>query len=76
MKKTVFLKEICCSRCTKQLEEKLKCEATILHAKTDFKKNRVFLEVKNGISDEEIAGIFARHEVEVERIENRKGIFG
>ena len=76
MKKTVFVKEFCCSRCTKQLEEKLKCEETILRAKADFKKNRVLLEIKNGISDEEIAEIFSRHEVEVERIENRKGIFG
>ena len=76
MKKTVYVKEFCCSRCTELLEERLQENENVLRAKTDFKRNRVLLEMKNGVSDEEIAGLFQEQEIEVERIENRKGIFG
>ena len=76
MKKTVFVKDFCCSRCTKQLEEKLAMYEGVLRAKTNFQKNLVLLEVKNGVSDEEIAEIFAEQEIEIAHIENRKGIFG
>ena len=76
MKKTVYVKEFCCSRCTERLEEKLKENADILRAKTDFKRNRVFLEVKGEFSDEAIATLFEKEEIEILRIENRKSIFG
>lgn len=76
MKKTVYVKEFCCSRCTERLEERLQENENILRAKTDFKRNRVLLEVKENFSDGEIAELFEKEEIEILRIENRKSIFG
>lgn len=76
MKKTVRVKEFCCSRCTKQLEDKLKQRPEILRAKTNFKKNLVLLEVRKEVSDEELERMFAAEEIEVVLVENRKSIFG
>lgn len=76
MKKTVYVKDLCCERCARKLTEKLQLHDKVLKAKVDFKKNRIFVEVVSGFSDDELKKFVEEQDQEVISIELRKGIFG
>lgn len=76
MKKTVYVKDLCCERCARRLAEKLQLNDKILKAKADFKKNRILVEVSSELTDEELKTLVQAQEQEVLSIEIRKGIFG
>lgn len=76
MKKTVYVKDLCCERCARKLTEKLQLHDKILKAKVDFKKNRIFVEVSSDLLDDELKNLVEAEEQEVLSIELRKGIFG
>ena len=76
MKKTVYVKDLCCERCARKLTEKLQLHDKILKAKVDFKKNRIFVEVSSDLLDDELKNLVESEEQEVLSIELRKGIFG
>ena len=76
MKKIVYVKDLCCERCARRVAEKLQLSDKILKAKSDFKKNRIFVEVPSELTDEELKTLVQAQEQEVLSIEIRKGIFG
>ena len=76
MKKTVYVKDLCCERCARKLTEKLQLHDKVLKAKVDFKKNRIFVEVSSDLLDDELKNLVEAEEQEVLSIELRKGIFG
>jgi copper chaperone CopZ len=76
MKKTVYVKDLCCERCARRLAETLQLNDKILKAKADFKKNRIFVDVSSSLTDEELKELVQAQDQEVISIELRKGIFG
>ena len=76
MKKTIYVKDLCCERCARRLAEKLSLNENILKAKADYKKNRVFVEVPSAVLDEELKVLVENEGYEVISIKLRKGIFG
>ena len=76
MKKTIFVKDLCCERCARRVAEKLELHENVLKAKADYKKNRIFVEVPSALLDEELKSLVEQEGYEVISIEIRKGIFG
>ncbi len=76
MKKVVYVNDLCCQRCADQMAVKLALVDGVDKAKADFKKNRIFIEVKENVADEALKQAFEGTGMEVLSIELRKGIFG
>ena len=76
MKKTIFVKDLCCERCARRLAEKLELHENVLKAKANYRKNCIFVEVPSAVLDEELKLLVEREGCEVISIEIRKGIFG
>ncbi|MBE5753608.1 MAG: hypothetical protein E7343_06080 [Clostridiales bacterium] len=76
MKKIVYVKDLCCERCARRVAEKLQLSDKVLKAKSDFKKNRIFVEVSSELTDEELKTLVQAQDQEVISIELRIGIFG
>lgn len=76
MKKVVYVNDLCCQRCADQMAVKLALVDGVDKAKADFKKNRIFIEVKENVLDESLRAVFDGTGMEVLSIEIRKGIFG
>ncbi len=76
MKKVVYVNDLCCQRCADQMAVKLALIDGVDKAKADFKKNRIFIEVKEGVTEDALKAPFEGTGMQVLSIELRKGIFG
>ena len=76
MKKTVFVDDLCCERCAKQMATKLALLDGVRSAKANYKKQCIFIEVTDEVSEEQIKSVFEGTGMNVLSIEKRKGIFG
>ncbi len=76
MKKVVYVNDLCCQRCADQMAVKLALVEGVDKAKADFKKNRIFIEVKESVSEDDLRAVFEGTGMEVLSVEIRKGIFG
>ena len=76
MKKTVFVDDLCCERCAKQMAVKLALVEGVRAAKANYKKQCIFVDVGEGVTDESLKAVFEGTGMNVLSIEKRKGIFG
>ncbi len=76
MKKIISVDDLCCQRCADQMAVKLSLVDGVSGAKADFKKNRIFVEVKGDVKDEQLEKTFEGTGMKVLSITLRKGIFG
>ena len=76
MKKVICVDDLCCQRCADQMAVKLALIDRVLKAKADYKKGKIFIEVKESVQDESLAAVFDGTGMKVLSIEIRKGIFG
>lgn len=76
MKKTLKVDDLCCERCAKQMATKLALLDGVRAAKSNYKKNVIFLDVTDEVTDEQITAVFDGTGMTVLSIELRKGIFG
>ncbi len=76
MKKVIQVDDLCCQRCADQMAVKIALIDGVLKAKADYKKNRIFVELKEGFDEREIYKVFEGTGMEVLSVDIRKGIFG
>lgn len=76
MKKVILVDDLCCQRCADQMAVKLALLDGVHKAKADYKKNKIFIEVKESVQDESLLSVFDGTGMTVLSIEIRKGIFG
>lgn len=76
MKKVITVNDLCCERCAKQMAVKIALIDGVRAAKSNYKKNIIFVDVEDGVSDEALKEAFEGTGMEVLSIEKRKGIFG
>ena len=76
MKKTIKVNDLCCQRCADQLAVKIALLDGVRMAKASYKKNVIFVDVAEDVTDENIKAVFDGTGMEVLSIEKRKGIFG
>ena len=76
MKKVICVDDLCCQRCAEQMAVKLALIEGVLKAKADYKKGKIFIEVKESVQDESLLSVFDGTGMKVLSIEIRKGIFG
>ncbi len=76
MKKVIYVNDLCCQRCADQMAVKLALLDGVLKAKADYKKNKIFIEVKEDTAEESLRKVFEGTGMEVLSIDIRKGIFG
>ena len=76
MKKTIKVNDLCCQRCADQMATKIALIDGVRAAKASYKKNVIFVDVNETVTDEMIKEVFKETGMEVLSIEKRKGIFG
>ena len=76
MKKVITVNDLCCERCAKQMATKLALLDGVRAAKSNYKKNIIFVDVTDDVTDEMLKSVFDGTGMEVLAIEKRKGIFG
>lgn len=76
MKKTIFVDDLCCQRCADQMAVKIALLDGIHKAKASYKKNRIFIDASETVTNEAIKSVFDGTGMTVLSIEIRKGIFG
>ncbi len=76
MKKVILVNDLCCQRCADQMAVKLALLDGVLKAKADYKKSKIFIEVKETVEDAALKKVFEGTGMEVLAIDLRKGIFG
>lgn len=76
MKKVICVDDLCCQRCAEQMAVRLALIDGVLKAKADYKKGKIFIEVKESVPDERLQEVFVDTGMKVLSIEIRKGIFG
>ncbi len=76
MKKVIYVNDLCCQRCADQMAVKIALIEGVDKAKADYKKNRIFIEVKESVDENGLRAAFEGTGMEVLSIEKRKGIFG
>ncbi len=76
MKKTITVNDLCCQRCADQIATKIALLDGVRAAKASYKKNVVFVDVADTVTDEMLKKVFEGSGMEVLSIEKRKGIFG
>lgn len=76
MKKTIYVDDLCCERCAKQMATKIALIDGVRAAKGDYKKQRIHIDASDGVTDEQILQVFEGTGMRVLSIEKRKGIFG
>ncbi len=75
MKKVIFVDDLCCQRCAEQMAVKLALVEGVLKAKADYKRNKIFIEVKESVEEERLRKVFEGTGMNVLSIDIRKGIF-
>ena len=76
MKKTIIVNDLCCQRCADQMAIKLALLDGVRAAKASYKRNIVFVDVAENVTDDMLKAVFEGSGMEVVSIEKRKGIFG
>ena len=76
MKKTIKVNDLCCQRCADQMATKIALLDGVRAAKASYKKNIIFVDVNESVTDEALKSVFDGTGMEVLAIEKRKGIFG
>ena len=76
MKKTITVNDLCCQRCADQMAIKLALVDGVRAAKASYKRNIVFVDVAESVTDDMLKAVFEGSGMEVVSIEKRKGIFG
>ena len=76
MKKTIIVNDLCCQRCADQIAVKLALLDGVRAAKASYKRNIVFVDVAENVTDDMLKAVFEGSGMEVVSIEKRKGIFG
>ena len=76
MKKTIIVNDLCCQRCADQMAVKLALLDGVRAAKASYKRNIVFVDVAENVTDDMLKAVFEGSGMEVISIEKRKGIFG
>lgn len=76
MKKTIKVNDLCCQRCADQMAIKIALIEGVRAAKASYKKNIIFVDVNESVTDEALKAVFDGTGMEVLSIEKRKGIFG
>ena len=76
MKKTIKVNDLCCQRCADQMATKIALIDGVRAAKASYKKNVIFVDVNETVTDEMLKEVFKETGMEVLSIEKRKGIFG
>lgn len=76
MRKTVVVDDLCCERCAKQMAVKIALLDGVRAARANYKKQCVFIDVTDEVSDEMIKSVFDGTGMTVLSIEKRKGLFG
>ena len=76
MKKTIKVNDLCCQRCADQMAVKIALLDGVRAAKASYKKNIIFVDVTEMVTDDMLKGVFEGTGMEVLSIEKRKGIFG
>ena len=76
MKKTIIVNDLCCQRCADQMAVKLALLDGVRAAKASYKRNIVFVDVAENVTDDMLKAEFEGSGMEVVSIEKRKGIFG
>ncbi len=76
MKKVITVNDLCCEACAKQMAVRLALLDGVLHAKANYKKQKIFIEVLSTVTDARLKSVFEGTGMEVLSIEPRKGIFG
>lgn len=75
MKKVIVVDDLCCEACAKQMAVRLALLDGVLHAKANYKKQRIFVEVLSTVTDETLESVFEGTGMTVLSIEKRKGLF-
>ena len=76
MRKTVFVDDLCCERCAKQMAVKIALLDGVRAARSNYKKNCIFIDVADSVTDEQIKAVFDGTGMTVLSIERRRGLFG
>ena len=76
MKKVIKVDDLCCQRCADHIATKLALVDGVRAAKGNYKKQSVFIDVAETVSDESLKEVFVGTDMQVLSIEKRKGIFG
>ena len=76
MKKVIQVKDLCCERCAKQMATKLALLEGVRAAKANYKKNVIFVDVTETVTDETLKAAFEGTGMEVLSVAVRKGLFG
>ena len=76
MKKTIIVNDLCCQRCADQMAVKFALLDGVRAAKASYKRNIVFVDVAENVTDDMLKAVFEGSGMEVVSIEKRKGIFG
>ena len=76
MKKTIKVNDLCCQRCADQMAVKIALLDGVRAAKASYKKNLIFIDAAETVTDDMLKGVFEGTGMEVLSIEKRKGIFG
>lgn len=75
MRKTVFVDDLCCERCAKQMAVKIALLDGVRAAKANYERSCIFIDVTDEVTDEKIKSVFDGTGMTVLSIERRKGLF-
>ena len=75
MKKVITVDDLCCEACAKQMAVRLALIDGVLHAKANYKKQKIFIEVLSTVTDDSLKSVFEGTGMAVLSIEPRKGLF-
>lgn len=76
MKKVIKVDDLCCQRCADQMAVKLVLVDGVRAAKSNYKKQIIFIDVCDFVRDSDIIAVFEGTGMTVLSIEERKGLFG
>ena len=76
MKKVIRVTDLCCERCGDPRAVKLQLMDGVLRASAKAKKNCVFVEITDAVSDETLFQKVTEEGFEVVEIAKRKGLVG
>lgn len=76
MKKVIKVDDLCCQRCADHMATKIALVEGVRAAKGNYKKQSIFIDVTETVSDESLKEVFVGTDMNVLSIEMRKGIFG
>lgn len=75
MKKVIRVKDLCCALCGERLSEALELKDGVLKARSDVKRNTIFVEILSSVSDATLRAAVEKEGFEVLSVENRRGLF-